>query len=538
MTMIQWVRPSQIAGLAFMAVAGFGCAQEASETPNTEIQEFSERSDNLFMQSNTKWSGGHVRVCYDTDGNNPALLEETKRQLNASWSRAGSIVFIDWGACNLSRRASGFYSTVALHFCYAGGASTNCDANFYAGAEYRGKADGAGMRPPTNHGDGTYTPGVTHVSIIGDDPDPFKTRFRYEVLHEFGHALGYRHEQDSNLNTDGSGGRLCDNTVDTTAGGVSQTSFYDGDSLMNYCGRDPLTGSDFMTMLSNGDVLGVRTAYGRNPSSHGFMIKSDTNGGLAVNAWNGASEGATLKLHSQCKPDNPDCTWTYQRGMLVSDRDPSLAINAWGGAGEGVTLKLTRLCTANNLDCTWTYKNGMFWSDRNPSLAINAWGGAVHGAELKTTALCTAANSDCTWTLPDVMLSSNRDPSLAVNAQGGAVNQAALVLHNGCSPSNQDCLFTFTKGMLLSSRNNTLAVNAWMGATNGATIRLNNGCSVSNKDCTWTWSRGQIVSDNTSSGTLPINAVGGGVHQAPLKLSSACAANNPDCVFSGLFAMP
>lgn len=515
-------------------LATSGCALEVS------TDELMQMEQDLYLDGLT-WPNGTVRVCYDTDGNNQALIAEARRQLASSWSRAANISFTGWGACNLTPSASGNYSTIVLHFCGGTSTSANCPASGYdnntkAAGAFRGYST-RGRVNAVSTGGGNFAPGVTQMALISDDTDAFATRFRYQVIHEFGHALGYRHEQDRPDNFNALGNTIfCNQSATKATTGSNQTPFYDTQSILGYCAQDPLTGGSFPTAISNGDILGVRSAYSRNTSFRGFMIKSDRNSGLAVNATNGAAEGTILKLHSACTASNPDCTWTYQRGMLVSDTDPSLAINAWGGAAEGTTLKLTRACTASNPDCTWTYKNGMFISDRNASLAINAWNGAVHGATLVTTAACAANNPDCTWTLPNVMLTSNRDPSVGVNAVGGAVNHTALGLHNGCSPTNGDCTFTFSKGMLISTKNTSLAVNAWGGAKNNATVEVNNLCTVTNKDCTWTWKKGQIISDNTTNGTLPINAVGGGDHGAVLKLASACTATNPDCVFSGMVA--
>jgi hypothetical protein len=60
-------------------------------------------------------------------------------------------------------------------------------------------------------------------------------------------------------------------------------------------------------------------------------ILSNRNTALSINAWGGATHGAEIKLHNDCRPTNPDCTWIYRDGMLISGRDPTLAINAWGG---------------------------------------------------------------------------------------------------------------------------------------------------------------------------------------------------------------
>ncbi|WP_373479198.1 hypothetical protein [Geminocystis sp.] len=86
------------------------------------------------------------------------------------------------------------------------------------------------------------------------------------------------------------------------------------------------------------------------------MILSNKNTSLAINAWDGAQHGTVLRLHKDCNPSNPDCTWTYKNGMFVSDKDPSLAINAWDGAQHGTVLRLHNKCVPSNPDCTWSLR--------------------------------------------------------------------------------------------------------------------------------------------------------------------------------------
>jgi hypothetical protein len=277
---------------------------------------------------------------------------------------------------------------------------------------------------------------------------------------------------------------------------------------------------------------GVCVAY--DPPPHGFMIQSDRNTALAINAINGAAEGVVPTLMSVCTSANSDCTWSYQHGMILSDTDPTLAINATNGAAEGTILHLTRACVPTNLDCTWTYSHGEFLSDRDPTLAINAGGGAKVGTQLVLTRSCSSSNPDCTWTMPHVVVSSDRDYTLAVNAFDGAKNPTNLLLNNQCDPSNTDCTWTFTKGMIFSDTNATLAMNAYLGARDGAQLQINNLCTVSNPDCTWTWSHGEIFSDDTAGGTFPVNAVGGARQLANLALAVACNPSNPDCIFDGI----
>jgi hypothetical protein len=563
------------------------CGQAVEPSESTRASK-----DDLLLTGKT-WPGSSVFVCYDqndtTTSDIQQLIPEAQRVLAASWSRAtqlkfpgrgpGGVTQPNWAPCDLTYSDTSDFSTVVLHFCGTqGGDSAHCDQKNYDDPTQDNPIYFRGQTVPIGRVDSTpivgldqrvtFKPGVTNMYLLRNDPDVYLNRFRYEVIHEFGHALGFAHEQDGVNNNDPmTGKQYCTTTDKPILSGSIETPFFDNESVMSYCSWDAMLYAStqafvnanpgvyppeaFTTLLSSGDITGARLLYSRNTASHGFMILSDGNTSLAITPSGPVKQGATLQLSSGCTLTNPNCTWTYQRGLIISDADPTLAIAGIGNAVGPVTLQpaglvgstnqanstlgRTIVCTPSNPDCTWTYQNGEFLNDHYPNLALNGHGGSVANFPIFQTAACTTDNGSCTWTLPDVMLSNFRDSTLPINAYGGAIQKAPLVLANACDPSINSCTFTFSKGMIKSTGNPALALNAYGGAKEFGQVLLNSNCSTANKDCTWTWHQGQIISDDLTNGSLPLKAINGPVQVSPVQLRS-CGLTNPSCMFMGLYA--
>lgn len=211
------------------ALALAGCGEPAS-TPTAS-------SDNALYGLGAlaqPWPGGNVPVCFTNINDQPTLQAQIPGILANSWSKAANLHFTGFGACNGG-------NVISVSFA----------------VNSNGQTDDIGY-------------GARSITLISNDTTPGLAHFQYEVLHEFGHAIGFEHEMKRPDNWVGGVAQQCgvgngsnDITQFSAApGGVNLTPNYDPNSIMNYC--DP--NGNQTTKLSVGDILGASSpsAYGRS----------------------------------------------------------------------------------------------------------------------------------------------------------------------------------------------------------------------------------------------------------------------------------
>jgi hypothetical protein len=218
-------------GLGNMAaILGAGCS--AIMTPDIEPDVTTDESALYGGGSlGALWSTTSIPVCFRIAAGNDARKVLTREILEDTWSRVTPLRFTGFGTCT-SSTPSALPNTIAVSFV----------------------ANSRGSSPV-----GTSSSQWNALELTSNDT---LQRFRYQVMHEFGHSLGFHHDQVRPDNWSGTNPVYCDQFNPGEEGGFSGGITYTGAdnlSVMSYC-------AGFATALSARDVIGVRSAYSSSKS--------------------------------------------------------------------------------------------------------------------------------------------------------------------------------------------------------------------------------------------------------------------------------
>lgn len=408
------------------AVAAAGCL--AAEEPELET---SVATSDLYVNSSWTWANGEVPVCWEDM--NPAYESQrnaVRQAVEQTWQREARLHFSGWGGCDWY-----LWTNPQVRIRVADEQPHTVNLGTLMGHQYGG-----------------MTLNFTFQNWSQACQSTADFCIRAIAVHEFGHALGFAHEQNR-PDTPGWCNDVQGNGADWTIGP------WDTSSIMNYC--NPAWNNN--GMLSRGDIVGVQTVYGKRANSivgvnslclaapgpaadttmahcapeasQQFTIAPLTTFPMALGNRNGqfldvwawdTSIGAPIRSWARNQPDTPNQQWNLVNVALRGNGGACLDVpNASNAAGT-----LTQLFGCNRGAAQqWTFTAAGEIRTPNGKCLDAQWGSTADGTPVWIWDCNGTAAQKWRWYGSAILGPGNK----CLEVAGGATADGTQIQLNTCN---------------------------------------------------------------------------------------------------------